>query len=235
MTSILDKLEKLKAMRDQTGSPAEAAVAISKMQKIMEEHNLTEKDLDRYQLGEIRIKSTQSVSNIKDWELGVMEAAAEAFGGKVLWVSGKSWKRRKDGSKYRNPDPFGTFILIGFKAALPMMEYAATFLLRAIVNGRREMNLTLPRDMPRQIKTYELDGFCQGFIYAVRQKIVGLGIDPLILEWAADRVAGRPVKQAQDRSGGQYGINMGLEAGEALDLNRPMSAVGSTLALEHQP
>lgn len=232
MTNILDRLEKLKAMAN-SNSPEEAAIAIRKMQQMMEDNNLTQKDLDRYQLGEVNIKSTQSVSQVKDWESAIMWIAAKAFGGSVLFTSGSSWLYYTDGSKRRNPDPFGTFTIVGFKSVLPLIEYAATFLLRAIVKGRRELNLRLPREMPRDVKTYELDGYCHGFIAAVKDKVKGLGVDPLIEEYVKDLTEGRDPKESQRRNGGEYGQRIGLKDGEALDLNRPMSAVGSTLALEH--
>lgn len=238
MSSILDRLEKLKAMAN-GNSPNEAAIAIQKMQALMDEHRLTQKDLDRYQLGEVRIKSTQSVSQIKDWENAIMWIAASAFGGSVMFSKGNSWlyyTNRVTGeiTKKRNPDPFGTFTIVGFKATLPLIEYAATFLLRACVKGRRELNLTLPREMPRDVKTYELDGFCQGFTHAVKDKIKGLGVDPLIEEYIKDVTEGRDPRKSQDRSGGMYGQQHGLKVGEALDLNRPMGAVAPTLALEHK-
>lgn len=237
MSTILDRLEKLKAMAN-GNSPAEAAIALRKMQEMMEQNNLTEKDLDRYQLGEVKIKSTQSVSQIKDWENNIMWLAASAFGGSVLFTSGHSWvyyRSVKTGNllKKRNPDPFGTYTIVGFKSVLPLIEYAATFLQRAVVKGRKELNASFPKEMPRDVKTYELDGYCQGFVYAVKDKIVALGIDPLVEEYVRDLTDGRDKRNSQVRPGGEMGMRLGLKDGEALDMNRPMSAVGATLALEH--
>lgn len=223
MTSILAKLEKLKARSADTSSPVEAGIALQMLQDLLAEHNLTEKDLDRYKLGEIKIKSTQSVSQIKDWENMIMWTVAQAFGGHVLWTNGHSWIKYRDGSKVRNSDPFGHFTLIGFKQTLPLMEYAATFLLRAVINGRREMNARLPAHWDRRHKTYELDGYCQGFVTTVRKKITALSVDPLILEYVEDITVGRPARDAQIRDGGMHGMLQGAKDGEAIDLHRPLS------------
>lgn len=233
MTSILDRLNKLRAMAEQTTSPAEAAVAIKKLQALLHEHNLTERDLDRYKIGEVTIKSTQSVSNVKDWEGWIMGIVADAFGGSVLWTSGSSWLKYKDGTKRRNPDPFGHFTLIGFKATLPLMEYTATLLLRTVVEGRRRLNSTLPRSMDRRVKTYELDGYCQGFVTEVSKKVQKMQADPLIAEYVKDVTNGRDAKKAQARNGGLKGALAGVRDAEDFDLNRPMGH-DETLMLEHK-
>lgn len=232
MTSILDRLNKLRAMATQTTSPVEAAVAIKKLQALLHEHNLTEKDLDRYQIGEVKIKSTQSVSNVKDWEGWIMTAVADAFGGGVLWTSGSSWLYYKNGTKKRNPDPFGYFTLVGFKATLPLMEYTATLLLRAVVDGRRRLNATLPRDMDRLVKTYGLDGYCQGFVTEVAKKIEKLQADPLIGEYVKDVTEGRNEKKAQSRDCGLRGALAGVNDAADFDLHRPMGNE-QTLMLEN--
>lgn len=230
--SILDRLNKLRAMAEQTASPAEAAVAIRKLQALLHEHNLTEKDLDRYQIGRLEIKSTQAVSKVNPWENSVMWAVAEAFGGSVLWRNGSSTVVR-NGVKVRNPDPFGTFTLVGFKATLPLMEYTATLLLRTVVEGRRRFNARLDPEMPRTVKTYELDGYCQGFVHEVREKVTKMIVDPLIAEYVADICAGREPRQAKARPGGLEGQLAGLRDGQDFDLHRPMGNE-QTLMLEHK-
>jgi hypothetical protein len=222
MAAILEKLEKLRAMA-QSNSPHEAAIALRKLQEMLAEHNLTEKDLDRYKVGEITIKSTQSVSQVKDWENGIMWIVAEAFGGIVLYTNGSSWLHYSDGSKKRNPDPFGYFTIVGFKQTLPLMEYAATFLLRAVVDGRRRMNRDLPAKMDRRVKTYELDGYCQGFVAEVEKKVSKLVADPLIADYVKEKTEGRKARDAQERDGGAYGQMKGVADGKKIDLHRPMS------------
>lgn len=220
--SLLDRLEKIRAMA-KGGTPEEAAVAMSMLQKALEQHNLTEKDLDRYKVGEIDIKSTQAVSKVNAWENQIMWAVADAFGGHVLWTNGNSWVHYTDGSKRRNKDPFGKFTLVGFKQTLPLMEYAAKFLLRTVVEMRRQKNAGLPADMSRDQKTYMLDGYCNGFVMAVREKIAKLQTDGLIDDYIAEKIGDRPVREVNARDGDYYEMLKGLKDGKAVDLHRPMA------------
>lgn len=225
MSAILDKIEKLFALAQNNDNPHQAAAAMAKAQALMAEHNLTLGTLERHKIGEIAIKSTQSVSKVKDWELWIVDSVARAFGCRIMWRSGNSYAK----------DPFGRFILVGPKVGLELAEYAAVFLLRKVVEGRRELNLRLPGGWSRQAKTKELDGFCKGYASTVWHKVLPL-VHPEQMEAAIEayvkETATAGETNVQKREAGLEGYRMGVEAGNATDLNRPMNAGEAQLQLQ---
>lgn len=225
MEKILNRIEKLLALAG-SSNPNEASSALAKAQQLMEEHNLSEGMIERNKIGEVEIKSTQSVSRVKDWENALVWAVAKAFGCRVLWVSGNSYCR----------DPYGRFILVGPKTQLQLAEYAATYLLRQVVDGRRKFNQTLGGyQLSRTSKTQQLDGYCWGYVRGVRSKIkefanpeqVEAAIDAHIKDTVGDK---DPIGTQQRKIGG-HGLAAGLEAGSEEQLHRPMSGGAETLKL----
>lgn len=226
MNKILDKIEKLLALAG-SSNPNEASVALAKAQQLMEEHNLTAGMLERNKIGEVQIKSTQSVSRVKDWENQLVWTVAQAFGCRVMWQSGDSYLR----------DPYGRFILVGPKTQLQLAEYAATYLLRQVVDGRRRFNTTLGGfQLSRPAKTQQLDGYCWGYVKGVRSKVKKFA-NPEQVEAAIDahikeQTAGRDPVETQQRKVGGMGLAQGLIDGNDEQLHRPMSGGAEVLKIE---
>jgi len=223
---ILDKIQKLLALAT-SSNEHEAALALQKAQALMAEHNLTSTDLHRSQIGTTQFRSTQSVSKVKDWELALVQQVAGAFGCRVLWIAGHSsdW------------DYWGRYELLGPKHQLPVAEYACTFLLRKIVKARTDFSAHLKANyrIDRKRLTQELDGFCHGWVRAVRSKVHALA-NPDEVEAAMDaHIADTcdPDKKAdvQERKIGAHGYRAGKIQGEDLEIHRPMSGKEDQLKL----
>lgn len=215
--TLLDKIEKLMAL-SQSSNPHEAAAALSKAQALMAEHNLTETHLKQNQLGEAKIKSTQSVSKAKDWEAALMNMIAKSFGCRVIWAPGVSWA----------DDYWGRYRFIGLKTQVTMAEYAGTVLLRQLVKERNAFSKKLTgQGFYGKDKTAQLDGFCKGWIAAVNSKVVALAndqeVDDLINDKVEEITKGRKA-EAKNRGNGHLGNAAGFEAGKGIDLHRPMNA-----------
>jgi hypothetical protein len=214
---ILDKIQKLMALAT-SANEHEAALALSKAQALMAEHNLTSTDLHRSQLGTTQFKSTQSVSKVKDWELALVQQVAGAFGCRVLWVPGNS----------NDWDYWGRYELLGPKHQVTVAEYACTFLLRKIVKARADFSAHLKANyrIDRKRLTQELDGFCHGWVRAVRAKVHVLAnpaeVEAAMDELVAETCAGREAN-VDERKIGAHGYQAGKLQGADLEIHRPMA------------
>ena len=159
---LLDKVQKLLAM-GKSENAHEAAAFLEKATALMEAHGLTHKDIGRAQIGTKQVKSTQSISKVKDWENSLVWMVAKAFGCTVMWQSGDS----------RYLDYWGRFLLIGPKDKVELAEYATVVLLRQLVTERAKFSRLLSeRGYYRgKAMTAQLDGFCKGWIATVRAKV----------------------------------------------------------------
>lgn len=214
---LLEKIQKLLAMST-SSNPHEAAIFLEKATALMEEHNLTDKDVKRAQLGFVLIKSTQSVSKVKDWESDLVRMVCAAFGCKHTWIAGDS--------KY--VDYWGRFRVLGEKDKVLLAEYAIVFLLRQLVKERTEFSRKLSAQGYRRspAMTRELDGFCKGWIKIVRAKVHAFANDAelqaLIDDYLLEFTNGNKVKR-HSRGNGYWGNLHGQEAAANVHLHRPMN------------
>jgi len=222
---ILDKIQKLMGLAT-SSNEHEAAFALSKAQALMEEHNLTSTDIHRSQIGSTQFKSTQSVSKVKDWELALVQQVAGAFGCRVLWLPGNS----------NDWDYWGRYELVGLKHQVAIAEYACTFLLRKIVKARADFSADLKSKyrIDRKRLTLELDGFCHGWVRAVRSKVHALA-NPEEIQAAIDadiaERCGNETADVQNRKAGHLGYAEGKERGSDLEIHRPMAGREDPLSL----
>lgn len=214
---ILDKVQKLMALAA-SSNEHEAAAALSKAQALLAEHNLTATDLHMSQIGTTQFKSTQSVSKVKDWELALVHQVARAFGCRVMWLPGHS----------QDIDYWGRFQLLGPKHQLTLAEYACVFLLRKLVKARTAFNKELKAKyhLDRNRLTRELDGFCHGWVNAIRSKVHALA-NPAEVEAAMEShikvLCGDEVADVQSRKIGAHGYHAGKLEGSDLEIHRPMA------------
>lgn len=226
---ILSKIKKCLAL-SQSSEPHEAAAALRQAQKLMEAHGVSQADLQLADIGEVKVRSTASVSKIKNWELNLLSLVTKAFGCSLIWTHGNSWSRSAEHA-------YGHYTIIGLKAQVPIAEYTAQVLLRKLRKSRGEFTSALPGYLTRQEKTREADGFCLGWVAAISRTVHEFAKTPE-LESAIRKykeVKWGELKDAdvQSRRAGQYGYAAGHEAAAGESLNRPMNDKSPTLRLQN--
>ncbi len=226
---LLDRIQKLLNLSSSSNAN-EAAAAMAKAQELMREHALTDLDLKAHQIADVKIKSTQSVSKPKDWELSLVWVCAKAFGAVVLWQPGHS---RGWDYKLNKPDYWGRFHLVGEKSKIPLAEYAVVVLLRQLVKERTAFAKKLADQGHARgaVMTAHLDGFCKGWIATVHKKVSTFANEPEIQQLIDARVkleitrpdGGEPeMAKVDDRGASWAGVAAGRLAAKDVELNRPM-------------
>lgn len=215
---LLEKVQKLLNL-SASSNEHEAALALSKAAELMAEYGITKTALDRTQITRDEVKSTQSVSKVKDWELMLMQLVAKSFGCKLLWKPGVSWMR---------PDYWGRHVFIGHKDQVQLAVYAATVLLRQLTKARLKFSQDLAyRGYTRSpAMTAQLDGFCKGWIATIRAKVHAFAnspeLDKIIDEYILEISKGR-MSKVDNRGHGALGHEVGASAALDVDLHRPMN------------
>lgn len=212
---LVERLEKLLNL-GQSSNANEAAVALEKAARMMEEHELSQSEVHASKVGEVHVKSTQSVSKPKDWEASFVKVVASAFGCRVLWLRGDS----------RRLDYWGRFVLVGHTDRLALAEYTTTVLLRELVKARTKFSRQLSqRGFTRgPDMTAELDGFCKGWVTAARLKVQAFANSPELEAALNERMSlVKTARNSQDRGTGMFGVANGYDAGSDVTIHRPMS------------
>jgi len=228
---VLERIKKCLAL-SQSSEPHEAAAALRQAQKLMEMHGVSQVDLQLADIGEAKVRSTASVSKIKNWELNLLSLVTKAFGCSLIWTHGNSWMSSAE-------DIYGCYTIIGLKTQVPIAEYTAQVLLRKLRKARGEFTTGLPGYLSRQAKTKEADGFCLGWVASISKTVHEFAKTPE-LESAISKykeVKWGELKDAdvQDRKAGAYGYNAGREAADGESLHRPVNGAEQFNQLEHKP
>lgn len=215
---ILSRIQKLLNLST-SANANEAAAAMAKAQVLMAEYAVTELDVRAADLREVEIKSTQSISRPKDWEVRLVTMITKAFGVAVMWQPGHS----------RNEDYWGRHILLGTKAQVPLAEYAVIVLLRQLVKERAAFSKVLTQQGYRRgkVMTAQLDGFCKGWLNTVKAKVHVFANTPEVQELIdarIDKICGGGTTETKSRGNGAAGWYAGETAAKDVEINRPMEA-----------
>ncbi len=216
-SKLIERLEKLLNMGSSSNAN-EAAIALEKATKLMEESGLSKRDVDASKIIEAEIKSTQSVSKPKDWEVSFIQIVARAFGCKVLWRPGNS----------KRVDYWGRYILVGHTSQVPLAEYTASVLLRELVKARSKFSAALSDQGHSRGKemTAKLDGFCKGWISAMHAKVLAFAnskeVEDLINEKMKEMSKGKPPK-IDDRGNSVDAFKTGIKSAANFEIHRPMT------------
>lgn len=218
---ILEKIQKCLAMaNDGRGDPTEAATAMRMAQALMAKHGVEVGDIAASTCAHQSVKSAFSVSKLKVYENTLFHTVADAFGCSLLWA--------KSNSHYA--DVYARFTLIGRKQELEVAVYTAVVLQRQLVKARAEFVRKLPGYYSPSAKTKEADGFCIGWVRAVRAAVAAFAdadgkLAAARLEYTKRHFPGsleREKAKSQERVVGNYGLRSGAEVGAKVALHRPM-------------
>lgn len=215
---LVARVQKLLNM-SKSGNANEAASALAKANAIMQAEGISLLDVKRSQIGESKVKSTQSVSKPKDWELGLITAVGRAFACHVLWQPGASYKR----------DYWGRYIFVGHQDYVVLAEFAAVSMLRQLVKAKNKRNKELNDEgCPKRMLSAALNGFCWGWVNEIGWKVEAFAketspeFSKMVEEFCAEQTEGRAAKTR--RGGVDYdAMQDGAEAARSVEIHRPMT------------
>lgn len=214
---ILNKIKKCLAL-SQSSEPHEAAAALRQAQKLMELHGVDQLGLRRSDIGSETMRSKASVSRAKDWEVNLLVMIGRAFGCKLIWTKSNSYQQ--------GVEVFGCYTLVGLKQQVQLAHYTCEVMQRKLIKARNQFVSSLHDGLSRQRKILEADGFCHGWVNAVRRTVTEFALDAdterLIDEAVTAETGGREEK-TQARKAGNYGFTAGHKAGSDESIHRPVA------------
>jgi hypothetical protein len=223
----IEKIKKCLALSS-SSNEHEAAAALRQARKLMEQHQLTDHDIDAARADECKAKSGVT-SQPPAWESNLAAYVGEAFGCRVIFCEG--WcARRADWS------------FVGCGLSAEVAQYAFTVLLRQVKRARTEYIKAFLKRCKVATKTRRADIFCTGWVRAVAGKITAFARSDddtsAINAYTAcnypelkkldvkDRNSGKPL---HGRSLGDYFA--GRIQGENAQLNRGVTGAAGTALL----
>lgn len=215
---LVARVQKLLNM-SKSGNANEAASALAKANEIMQAEGISLLDVSRSQIGESKVKSTQSVSKPKDWENALVCAVGRAFACHVLWQPGASYMR----------DYWGRYIFVGHKDYVVLAEFAAVSMLRQLVKAKNKRNKELNDEgCPKRMLSAQLNGFCWGWVNVVGDKVAAFAKETspefakMVKEFCAEQTQGRESKSRKN-SVDYDAMADGMAAAHSVEIHRPMT------------
>ena len=169
---ILRRIQKCLRLAE-SSNPHESAAALRQAKALMDAHGISASQADLADIVESGCKASGK-RTIPVWEGDLASMIARTMGCRALFERGQRTgctrvRRAGHGSHYRHVYSGGSLIFIGAGAAPAVARYAFEVLRRKLRAARSEFrDLTGIRDAQR------LDAFSNGWIIAVRQKVVDL-------------------------------------------------------------
>lgn len=224
---ILSKIKKCMAL-SASSNEHEAAAALRQARKLMEEHNISELDVEASAAEERQAKAgaKRSPSN---WETGLASKIASAFGCDIIFSTGF----------FRD---CGSWHFIGCGTAPEIAAYAYQVLYRQAIKARSHHISERLKRCKTATKTRRADLFCDGWVQAVTGKISAYaGTDQqaaAIAAYTASKYPALTTGNVRDRNADRklndadYGdLVQGHLAGKSAELNRGVGANAAPLAL----
>lgn len=150
---ILDKIKKLMALAG-SNNPHEAANALRKAQLLMQEHQLSEADVELSAIAEQSAAMANSSEKQPKWSLNLMAMIQQAFG-----VTGyfSTYQRR--------------CFFVGYQDRAEIAAYCYAVLARQLKSARRDFLASLNKRLKATTKTARADLFCEGWVSGVYQQV----------------------------------------------------------------
>ncbi len=153
---IIERIEKLKAMANDKTSPHEAAIALRRIQKLMDKHNLSSEELE---LAKIKEETTDRISRnrraIPEYLSNLVVVIANAFECRALIHTAYSGTR-------------ATFC--GIHPGPLLCKYATEVLASQLAKARADYIKTLPCYIPSRTKTDAANSFAMGWVLTAAEK-----------------------------------------------------------------
>ncbi|MBZ9612182.1 DUF2786 domain-containing protein [Rheinheimera maricola] len=159
MSKILDKIKKLLALA-KSSNEHEAANALRRAQKLMQEHKLTAEDVSLSEVEQREIKRANAAEKQPLWANLLTGCITNAFGLDAIL----SWNRNVG----------ATVIFIGPADRVEIGTYCYEVLAPQLVKARRNYLNKLSKRLKLTTKTNRADLFAEGWISAVRRQVHAL-------------------------------------------------------------
>lgn len=224
---IISKIKKCMAL-SASSNEHEAAAALRQARKLMEEHAISEQDVEASAAEERQAKAGAK-KNPSNWETALASKIAAAFGCQIIFAY--DWLR-----------DCGMWKFIGCGSAPEITQYAYRVLYRQAVKARAHHISERLKRCKTATKTRRADLFSEGWVHAVTGKISAYaGTEQqaaAVAAYMATNHANLTTLSARDRNAGRNlkdcevgDILHGRAAGKNAELNRGVGASAAPLAL----
>lgn len=224
---IFEKIKKCLAL-SASSNEHEAEAALRQARALMEKHGIDDDDMLAYEASEQHAKSGAKRKPVS-YENSLAGKVADAFGCTVIF---------KDGFYDK-----GQWTFIGCGAAPEIATYAFQVLYRQCKRARAEHISTKLKRCKPAIKARRADLFCDGWMYAVSEKIAALAINErqtaAIAAYIAQNYPALKNLTSRDRNDGRKlrpheydDFEHGWRDGRNAELNRGVDGAAAPLALE---
>lgn len=207
-----------------SANPNEAATAMRHAQKLMAEHEVTDRELSLLDVVEVRVKACSTAMNL--WESALAGMIADAFGCETF--SSLTGKYNASLTYIRER----CYVFVGCESAPNVAGYAFEVLSRQCAKARLAHIQKQPKNCKPITKTARGDEFAKGWVWSVT-KLIDTFANPerneqLLVAYLDDKYPSMKNSKARDSSKGrkQSGHqHAGYEAGKNAELNRGVGAL----------
>lgn len=172
--AIISKVKKCLAL-SKSANNNEAAVAFKMAQQLMEEHQITQVDVDISDVVETQVLMCRA-QNPPTYIVSLANCVASAFGCKI--IADCDWIQTR-------------VSFLGMGAQSEVGAYAFDVLRRALTRGRKEFISTIPKRTKAANKTRRADAWCNGWVIAVTKKVRKLAVpeatEAMIAKWMEEK------------------------------------------------
>lgn len=225
---IIDKIKKCLAL-SASSNEHEAAAALRQAKKLMEQHGISDLDMQAAEAGETRARAG-AAKYPANWETGLASRIADAFACRIIFT--------------RNIlNGCGEWVFVGTGAAPEIAEYAFKVLFRQCKAARAaHIKRRLSRCKPGA-RTRRADLFCEGWVHAVTgliEAFAGGETNPGAIDaYMATRYPRLSDLKSRDRSDGRKlqdhdynDLAAGRHQGKDAKLNRGLGGAEERRALQ---
>ncbi|MEH4206706.1 DUF2786 domain-containing protein [Klebsiella pneumoniae] len=194
----LQRIKKLLAMARNNSSAEEAALAMSRAQKLMSEHKLNEHDIDVMNINEAATQKAPShAEKMPEYMAFLAEMVARVFGVKFY---------TSHGSDHWNKPAKRTIHYYGPDERPQIAAYSFEVLGKQLAKARREYIATMRKNIKPATKIARADTFCSAWVngaYAVVSDFVVTEAETTLIEAYRERKLSKGMKTLEPRKPGK--------------------------------
>jgi len=218
------KIKKCLAL-GKSANPHEAATAMRHAQKLMAEHNVSDRELSMIDVQEVRVKACSTALNV--WEASLSNMVADAFGCENFGILSGTYNGAGNYVRQRH------YVFVGVDAAPSIAGYAFEVLSRQCAKARLAHIQKQPKNCKPITKTARGDEFAKGWVVAVADLIDRFANpernEALLLAYIEDKHPDLTKAKTRDTTKGRkldHGHRLaGFIAGESAQINRGVGGI----------
>lgn len=213
---ILNKIKKCLALA-KSSNPNEAAAALRQAQKLMQQHGITDQDVELSDVQELKFKAG-AAENPPQWLTMLISTVSTAFGVRPIFSSGLSgWSSSH-------------VVFIGVGSQPEIAGYAYEVLFRQVKRDRSDHVKKQNNRCKPSTKTRRGDLFAEAWVHGVRQTVTAFAMperhEELIgkyMQVKHKNLSTLKPRSAEAKRNDYQSQNEGYQAGKAASLNRGMN------------